>query len=87
VAPLTPPEVPVQDSSHKNEAVRASAKGNGNNQPKGHGRKPVQAYTGANVEKITHALYQLGDPCPLQCGGNLYLTGWPIYPHSRGHPC
>lgn len=42
--------------------------------PKGHGRKPANAYTHANVEKITHPQYLPGDPCPTECGGKLYLT-------------
>lgn len=74
VPTLTPPEEPVSESLPKNQALHASPKRNESKKPKGHGRKPANVYSGANVEKINHELYQPGDPCPTQCGGKLYLA-------------
>lgn len=74
VAALKPPEEPISGSSPKNEILHASSKRNESKKPKGHGRRPAQVYTGANVEKINHHLYQPGDPCPTLCGGRLYLA-------------
>jgi len=60
-----------KSDSSKPEAEKPTDKSNPSN-PKGHGRKPAAAYTGAKKVKVSHAVLKIGNDCPGCLKGKLY---------------
>lgn len=57
----------------KPPAPKEEPKEGEDSKPKGHGRIPASAYTGAKKVEIPHESLRPGDPCPVpSCSGTLY---------------
>jgi transposase len=67
------------DGSSSNDAQGSGSKDSSNpshadtrRPSKGHGRHGAADYTGAVQQDVPHPSLKHGDPCPTECGGNVY---------------